>query len=331
MTNETQKRCERFIENRDIIKEGFVWESSYLYPLCAAIYASKNKTADCVELRDCVGLLKQKVGPFSNFRGTAKLAIAAMLAVSGSPEATLDNSLTVYGLMKNEFFSSPYLSVAAVIVARLSSECAYEHVAQRTRNMYDLMKFGHPFLTSSEDSAFAALLALSPLGDEQLIGEAEKCYDILKYNFFVKNAVQSLSLILALCEKSAEDKCRLITNVLQALKEEGCSFGTNYELPTLGAFAASVRCPEDIAAAIIEIDGFLSEQKGFGAFGIGKKQRLMYAGILAQDDFINDAAVQTAAVSGTISMIAAQQAAICAAIAASSAASSAAAGGASAT
>lgn len=46
----------------------------------------------------------------------------------------------------------------------------------------------------------------------------------------------------------------------------------------------------------------------------------MYAGIVAQRDYLNEEAIQTAAVNGTISLIAAQEAAIYAAVAASSAA-----------
>lgn len=40
---------------------------------------------------------------------------------------------------------------------------------------------------------------------------------------------------------------------------------------------------------MIEIDNWLSKQKGFGVWsGITLKQRLMYAGILAQRDYINN-------------------------------------------
>lgn len=32
MDYKIQSRCEKFIENRDIIKKCFKWESSYMYP-----------------------------------------------------------------------------------------------------------------------------------------------------------------------------------------------------------------------------------------------------------------------------------------------------------
>lgn len=323
MTNETLKRCEQFIVNRDRIKNEFGWESVYLYPLCAAIYLSKEKEVDTKQLRACMDLLKQRVGFFSNFRSTGKLPIATMLAVSENPETLLINSLTMYELLKREFFTSSYLPVAAMIIANLAQPNEFEQIAKRTRSIYDGMKTQHPFLTSSEDSAFAALLALSLFSDQQLINEMEKCYSLLKPQFFSGNSVQSLSHVLTLIEGEAQDKCRRTLNLFHQLKEQGYKYGTGYELPTLGILALSGEDVNSIAANIIKIDNFLEKQKGFGIFGVGSKQRLMYAGMILQEEYTNSQSMQTAAISGTISLIVAQQTAICAAIAASSAASSA--------
>ena len=35
MREELRKRCELFVENRDIIKSVFAWESAYVYPMCS--------------------------------------------------------------------------------------------------------------------------------------------------------------------------------------------------------------------------------------------------------------------------------------------------------
>ena len=37
--------CSRFIENRDIVKSTFVWDSTYMYPICAAIITEKGMRA----------------------------------------------------------------------------------------------------------------------------------------------------------------------------------------------------------------------------------------------------------------------------------------------
>lgn len=321
MNEETRKNCEQFIENRNRIKSVFFWDGELLNLACAGIFTMRSKTADISILEDCKSMLKQRVNIFSNFRSTARSPIAAMLAAGGNPEQTLENGLLVYELLKKDFWTSAYLPLAAMIIAQMAQHSQYNGIALRTRSIYDLMKREHPFLTSGEDSALCALMALSEKPDNILIEDAEKCYQILKPNFFSSNAVQSLSHVLALCDGLPDMKCRKTMELFEKLRAAGHKYGTDYELPTLGILAMSGENLDEIAREIVEIDTWLSQQKGFGFFGgVSRKHRLMYAGIIAQKDYINEESMQAAALNGTISLIVAQQAAMCAAIAASSAA-----------
>lgn len=321
MNEQTRVHCELFIENRDRIKSVFGWEGGLIHLACAGIYTAKDKRVDEGTLRLCKELLKQKVGVFSNFRSTARSPIASMLAVSGSPERTLDNGLDVYGLLKKDFWSSVYLPMVAMIIAQMVNQNEYERIAARTRIIYERMKAEHPFLTSGEDSALCALMALSDKSDDDLIHDAEICYRMLKPCFFSGNAVQSLSHILALCDGQAEEKCERTVGLFNKLKGAGYKYGTEHELPTLGVLAMADGNSDEIIREMIEIDTWLYAQKGFGFFSsISKKQRLMYAGILTQKDYAQNGTMETAAVNSTISLIVAQEAAMCATIAASAAA-----------
>ncbi len=325
MNEQTRGTCELLIENRDRVKSVFPWNGRLLNLACAGIFTVKGRTASEPVLEECRDLLKRKVGVFSNFRGTARSPIAAMLAVGGEPERTLGNGLLVYRLLKKEFRASAYLPVAAMIIAQTVQPSRYEGIASRTRILYDRMKREHPFLTSGQDSAFCALMALSEKTDDRMIGDAEQCYQRLKPHFFSANAVQSLSHVLALCDGRPDGKCAKTLELFEKLKAAGHKYGTDYELATLGILAVSGGDPDEIVREIAEIDDWLSKQKGFGAFsGVGRTQRLMYAGIVAQKDYLDDGTMQAAAVNGTISLIVAQEAAMYAAIAASSAAAAAA-------
>ena len=86
MNDKSKANCQLFIENRDRIKGEFPWESAYMYPLCAALYTAKGRRVNDEVLREAMDLLKARAGLFSNFRSTVKLAIAAMLDLSGNPE-----------------------------------------------------------------------------------------------------------------------------------------------------------------------------------------------------------------------------------------------------
>ncbi|MDO5422844.1 MAG: DUF4003 family protein [Eubacteriales bacterium] len=317
------KLCGNFIENRDRIRSAFAWETAEIYPVCAGIFAEKGRMADPQRMKTCRDIIKKKTGLFSNFGGTIRLPMISILSLSEYPEEKMDKALRLYGCLKEYFFSSEYLPVAAMMLTDLIEESGYEAIARRTKRIYDLMKQEHPFLTSKEDSVFAALLALSERTDEEVTEETEKCYEILKPLFFSGNAVQSLSHVLALGEGSADEKCRRTMALYDGLREKGCRYGTDYELATLGALALHPVELESLIQDMVEVDAFLSGQKGYGLFGVSRKQRLMHAAMLVSCAVQSgQTAMSSAALSGTISLIAAQEAAMCAAIAASAAAAS---------
>lgn len=321
MNERTLARCKNLIKNKETMKSAFAWEDGLTHLACAGIFINKEQTANEEMLLQCKDILKRNTGIFSNFKSTAKPMIVAMLAANENPQLLMERGLKVHDLLKEEFMSSVYLPIAAMIIAQYADEARYAELAQRTRRIYKQMRADHPFLTSGEDSTFCALMALLDKPDEVLLGDAEECYKILKNNFFSSNAVQSLSHVLAMCDGEPEIKCQRTMELFQKLKEAGHKYGTSYELPTLGVLAMADGNQDEIAAEMAEIDQWLSEQKGFGFFSsISAKQRLMYAGMIAQQDYINDKMMQGAAVNGVISLIVAQQAAMCAAITASAAA-----------
>lgn len=355
MRNSLTELCGRFIEERDRIRGVFSWENTYMYPVCASIFLHSEKGAEEESLKYCRDLLKKETGIFSGFRGNAKLPVICMMAADRDPEGKLQKGLNVYRELKEHFFASEYLSVASMMIADVVRKDRYEEIAKRTRRIYDLMKQEHPFLTSGEDSVFAAMLAMSGLSDRMIVSETESCYDILKETFYSSNAVQSLSHVLALCEGVPKEKCRRTVELFEALKKRGRRYGTGYELATLGVlamlpenqagqFIESKSAIDDIAEDVVSVDEFLSGQKGYGALGIGRKQRLMHAGMLVIADYVKNyessrkeaenasaemsadtvgavnhgSLMNTAALGGTISLVAAQQAALCAAIVVSS-------------
>lgn len=329
MKDSLNNKCRLFIENRDAFKAAFPWESAYFYPICASFFVDSEKTALPEQLKDCRALLKSRVNAFSNFRSHAELSIVAMLAVCGDPEKRLDEAIEVYAGLKEHFFGSEYLPVAAMILSYDVERERYGEICEKTRKVYDLMKKEHPFLTSSEDSVFSAMLALSNKSDEEIVRETETCYSILKEKFFDKNAVQSLSHVLALSDDGARgisDRCRDTVRLFDYLKERGYKYGTGYELATLGILATLPCGIEEAARDFMDAADLLKKEKGYGFFGTyGRAQRFMHAAMIVTSEHLGSSGTMSgAAVGSTLSLIAAQQAATCAAIAASVAAANAA-------
>lgn len=250
-----------------------------------------------------------------------------MLALDADPEGRLRRTTDLYSTLRSYFSSSQYLPLVAMIFSGSVSTEESSGFAQKTRHIYNLMKRTHPYLTTSEDIVYSSLMALSGSDANQLIPDSERCFVLLKKKFFSKNAVQSLSNVLAICEGTSEQKCQKVLDIYDGLKVYGKKYGTDYELATLGVIASLPVALDQLVSDLSDVSDFLQSSKGYGFFGLGRKQGLMYAAMIVGGHYIDrnvNTTMQSVAVSGTISLIAAQQAAVIASVAAASAAASAA-------
>ena len=80
----------------------------------------------------------------------------------------------------------------------------------RYRDIYKKMDKKHPILTSSDDSIFAVMLALTEKPVDQIIDEMEECFNYLKKEIKLNvgaNEFQGLGEILALTDGDMKEKC----------------------------------------------------------------------------------------------------------------------------
>lgn len=318
------QRCQLFVSNRDIMKEHFKWDSGMYHPLVASLYTEKDLTIDPIRIKNCKEIIKKNTGLFSEFRSTAHLALAALLSLQQQPESRFQEILRAYEALKKEFRSSAYLPLSAFFMADMLETAAHDSVVRKAKDIFQRMKKEHPFLTSGEDCGFAVMLAMSDMTPSAAIIEMEKCYSLLKSRFTIGNALQTLSHTLTLGGDSAQSKCDRVIRLFDLLKENNCKYGTGAELAVLGVLAISGADSAAIMRDIVEVNEFLLGQKGFGALGMGKTQRVMYAAILVtqENKRASTNALGLTTVNSVTSLLIAEQAAIAAVIAASAAAAS---------
>lgn len=324
MNDRLKTICEQFISDRDIVKSTFPWDSSYIIPLCAMALGSRHVEVTSDKLKACRKALEQHTSIFSNFRGNTKLPMVTILAGADDPLDKMQAAMAIYGEMREVFYGSEYLAyISAVLTDMITREQAVD-VAKRSKEIYNRMKKEHPFLTSSEDSGYAVLLSFTDKTDDELIGDMEQCYKILKQHFHNSNPVQTVSHVLAMGKGSAEEKCERLVSLYKALDKAGLRYSTYYELAALASLSILEEETDTLIEEIREVDAFLSEQKGYGLFTIDRTTRLMHAVVLVSNSYMPDAVTMTAAINSTLAIVAAQQAAMCAIIAcgASAAASS---------
>lgn len=327
MRDVLQKICDSYVTNKAVIKETFSFENEYMYSVCAAIFTDKGIEATPEILKNCKNILKSHTGIFSDFRGNVKLPMIAILATSDSPDDKMNRAVNIHKALRANYFSSDFLPIAALALDELAPNDDYQKISERSRLIYNLMKKEHPFLTSSEDSVFATLLSLIDMPAEAIVSQAEKAYGILKKVFHDSDAVQTLSHIMVLLGGNIENNCIRTIELFNRLKNRKHKYGKGFELAIL-AILSIADDMDGVIDDIIEVDMFLSEQKGYGFWGIDKIQRIMHAAILVSKDYLTGKdlhIINTAFIGNTVSLVIAEEIAILAAISAANAAASAAA------
>ncbi len=310
--------CEQFISDRDAIKSVFKWENHYILPVSAL---TLRGNADAEKMKLCRKIIEKNTGIFSGFSGNAALPVAVKLAASEIPEEKFAVILEIYNILKKYFGNSGYLAYISTVLSDMTSVSEVDGIGERGKRIYKLMSKKHPFLTSGEDTPFAVLFAFSEKDDETLIDDMEEYYAGLKKLSYDANTVQSISHMFALEDGEKEAKIQKFRDLLAMLESRDRKYSRNYELSVLAALSMLPVDVETAAEEIVEADKFLSEQDGYGFFGYDKKTRLMHAAMLVMNCY-SEMSADTAAVTNTLAMVAAQQAAMCALICASAASSS---------
>ena len=142
----------RFIEARDAVRAVFRWENDYTYPICAQIFLAADRPVEAEKLERCKALVKSTTGPFSSFRGNIRLPLICMLAAGDDPEDRWERTQRGYALLKESFFGSEYLALAALLLSDGGKE-DFAALAARGRSEEHTSELSHPTTSRMPSSA----------------------------------------------------------------------------------------------------------------------------------------------------------------------------------
>ena len=282
--NELIHRCELLVQNRKAIQKAFKWENDAMLLAGSSFYVGMNLEADTNRLKFCEDVLKRKTGIFSAYRGNTKMPILCKMATKENPEQYFAEIDEIVHQMKDiKWINNDYKILSAMTLRDHTEmdnipECLHEML-----RLYEGMKKNHPWLTEGEDVPFAALLVTSGMDVEMLLAEMERCYQELGKKFRNKNAVQSLSHVLAVNPVDTTEKCQRVEDIFNQLKEQKHKYPSGFELAVLGTLAMLNVPTETLVEEIIEADDFLKKQERFGTFNVGAEKRRMYAALMVMD------------------------------------------------
>ena len=292
MNQEFTNKLELLAANKQAIDKGFYFEMGMSQVVAGLLFASAGKQADIERMKEARNILKKKAGVFSAFRDATEIVILARMALAPDMEKYIDDLIDVFNvLMKGKVFEDSYMVLTAMIIVDRGRKADAESIKVTTNEIMRRMSKLHPILTSSEDLALAALLAMSGRDIDAVIKDMEECYRYTRKELKLKaesNSIQALSQILAITAGDMKAKCDKVAELFAAFKEHGSKFGTYLEFPALGTLL-DVQVPTDVLVPeIIEAADFLKKSKGFGGLSMDKKTRLMFGALLASDVYAGD-------------------------------------------
>lgn len=290
MRETMRDKCSLYVNNYLKLKRTFKWEYTMNHRMGALLYTMENRGVDVDGIKNCREFIKANTDIFSYFRSNTNLIVSTMVSLRPEPDVKIRDAVRIYESLKREgFHSSPYLVFAAITISIYAEREDQQNCVTRAKAFYDAMKTEHRFLTTADDYTCAALMALSKREVSPMIREMESCYHWLKSDFRHSNAVQSLAQVLSYSEEMTQVKGKRVVDIYQALKVRGLNFGRYIELPFLGVVSMLPKEISEIADEIAEVNCYLKKMKGFGAWSISAKERLMFAAALVCDSFLSDA------------------------------------------
>ena len=286
MDTRLTEKCDMLAENYLVARSSAKLDFEQAAALGALLYTAENVQANEQNIRENRAILKSKVGILNNLRGYANLSLLCKMDLKDDPEAYIDNVLEAYEcLKKRKVIHTEYEALTASCMADLITPEQYQAVADQAWDIIDKMRASHPLLTGREDITIATLLVISGLDIDATLTEAEECYYYLKGEHFklAKDALQSISMVLALSDKPVQEKCERFIALRNALKEAGSRVYAD-QLPVIAALVDSDSPIEEIVNQIHEADEYLKTKKGFhGILGLGAQmRRLLSAALLLQ-------------------------------------------------
>ena len=276
-----QNKCDLLVDNYYNCWTAAKLDFRQSAALGGLIYTQKNQAANEQTIRSCRRILKKKVGMFNNLRGNTNLALLCKMGMAFNPEAYLDEVLYAYSfIQKKHTYRTEYQALAASCIADFAKPEQFESIVDEAEDILQLMSKKHPLLTSSEDLTLAALLAMADLDVETTLDEADACYNNLKETGsfkLVKNSLQSISMVLALHEGSAEEKCARFMQMRDGLKTANSRMGSS-QLPVIAALACMDVPIEQLIEEIHDADVYLKGKWGFSnVIGLGAQMRRVMA------------------------------------------------------
>ena len=277
MNEQLTRKCEKFIDSREMLKNCFKWSSITDQCCRASFLLGENDYVSEAQINEIKEYIKKNEGIFSELRSHIELSLCVKMALSGNYVEYYEVLKAIMREIKTSWlFSSSYKAVSAMIIMENKEPKEFRRYIDKTKMIYEQMKRDHSWLTADYDMIFAALLAVSDINVDNILLEMDEAFRILKEQFR-SSQNQELSHILALNMSSPGEKTNRFLEIYDLLKANGIKVSKYYHLEILAVLSLLEMDDADIIDQINQAELYLSSYPKFRGWNMFSDERILYA------------------------------------------------------
>lgn len=280
MSRSYEELARYYVQNLTALVDAYGREEGMLYPVCAGILLERTRPITAEELKGLRSHIRFDDDFTGDFKGSAVVPVACLLAASDHPEELTVKAPALYRKMVEHMPRSSFLALTVLALADGIPEESFDEYAKKATRIYNLLERTEK-LDHEGEGFVAALLAMTSKSAELAASSTEDLLGKLKPLFPLRSSARAVAMTLALSGRSNEANLRHITKLMTKLHTAGMKLGGNHSMGLLGALAFCKFDNDHIVERLREADLALSKEKPYhGLLAVSRKRRLIHAAIL---------------------------------------------------
>ncbi|MBR1704773.1 MAG: DUF4003 family protein [Clostridia bacterium] len=280
MSRSYEELARYYVQNLNALVDAYGREDGMLYPVCAGILLERTRPITAEELKGLRTHIRFDDDFTGDFKGSAVVPVACLLAASDHPEELTVKAPALYRKLVEHMPRSSFLALTVLALADGIPEDRVDEYVEKANRIYELLeKTGK--LDHEGEGFVAALLAMTNKSPELAAFDAHDLLDKLKPLFPLRSSARAVALTLALSGRSNEADLRHIRRLMTKLHTAGMKLGGNHSMGLLGALAFCKFDNAGLVERLRDAELALSREKPYrGLMAVSRKRRLIHAAIL---------------------------------------------------
>ena len=189
----TQQAAKLMCKNLQVLRTKFPLESSRAVEICALMGALQNEELSAEEISASRERIRQNAVGAGKIPGAQQLILATTLSMVPDMAKTLEQTLRLYRILREEAFCGRYLLAVSLWLAASPELAAADWSPQKARSIADYLVKQHSFPMQGEEECYAIFLSCCQKGAEQLCTTMEQHYSFWRKKIYSPLAVLCLS------------------------------------------------------------------------------------------------------------------------------------------